>query len=152
MDNSATPGDHERSGRSESPASTSGSPSSHGDEMDTESGAEAGFDTGNGSNDKTQLRSPDRDETVTSGLKGDVDWSTNIDGINALLSTGSCGGNMSTEITDKGGQPTEGPAADTLNPSHPAEQTFKGPVSGDSVGDRAKAYLKKKKVELSEAR
>ena len=59
---------------------------------------------------------------------------------------------MSTEITDKGGQPTEGPAADTLNPSHPAEQTFKGPVSGDSVGERAKAYLKKKKVELTEAR
>ena len=153
MDNSELPGDHERDSRSESPASMSGSsPSSRGDEMDIDSGTAAALDTGNSRNDKIQPRSPDRDETVTSGLKGDVDWSSNIDGISALLSTGSCGGNTSTEIIDKGGQPTEGPAADTLNPSHHAEQTFKGPVSGDSVGDRAKAYLKKKKVELTEAR
>ena len=51
MDNSELPGDHERVGHSESPASMSGSPSSRGDEMDTDSGAAAGFDTGTGSND-----------------------------------------------------------------------------------------------------
>ena len=90
----------------------------------------------------TQIKSSD--DTSLSGppsiLQRDGDRSECMSGAKGLLNV------EENSTRDGAGQPKEGPGADESTGT--AEQTFKGPVCVLSAGDKAHAYLKKRRDEL----
>ena len=97
--------------------------------------------------------------TASSSPKGDDDWSDNLEGLREVFDNAgqnrTRGHPLEGPLTTAGdGQPKEGPPATTTHSKAPdgdgAAQSYKGPASQDSVENRAKAYVKKKKGEITE--
>ena len=100
-------------------------------------------------NTETSLSTVSKAEAATPperppSQKEDGDWSNNLGGMGLIF--GFTGNSQSDRADVTGdGQPTEGPAAKETKQIRGTEQSSQGPVPPASVGERAKAYVKKKK-------
>ena len=129
-----------------------GSPSEHDSEdqaVDME--CETAADTANSNeadglaSEAGRIPSTDQSDTVPPVLQGGGDWNNNLAGLSDLLNKEE---EIHVDSQKDSGQPKEGPLVPTSYQSTTPEQTYQGPGLSTSVGDRAKAYIKKKKENL----
>ena len=142
MESGAPPGNEEEY----NPESATGDSASEDENMESEPSHDGNSKAGQmDDNTETSLSTVSEVEAgLPPSQKEGGDWSNNLAGMGFIFGlTGNTKSDRADVIGD--GQPTEGPAAKDTEQIRGTEQSSKGPVPPASVGDRAKAYIKKRK-------